>query len=170
MGLLGALRMQVFPLLCPRCGEAMTLIGLITERGSFQRVLEPHPTTTIASARVVHPTKTSINTKSMRSPRATRCPSMSSISGAAGLVGAAFTSPRSCRSLHVDRHRRISRSGTGYRPQRPLQPTGTAPTERICPCRGPLQTAQSPARPVRRNSTRVAKPRWMSYPFIFLYV
>jgi hypothetical protein len=31
---------EVFPLLCPRCGEAMTLIGFITGRGSIQRMLE----------------------------------------------------------------------------------------------------------------------------------
>jgi hypothetical protein len=31
---------EVFPLLCPRCGEAMTLIGFMTDRGSIQRILE----------------------------------------------------------------------------------------------------------------------------------
>ena len=55
MGLLGAPRMQVFPLLCARCGEAMTLIGFITERGSIQRILEhlgePTRPPPIASAR-----------------------------------------------------------------------------------------------------------------------
>jgi hypothetical protein len=75
---------EAFPLLCPRCGEPMTLIGFITERGSIQRILEHlgEPPGHRPSPRpVVHPTKTSIDTKSTRSPRATRCPSMSSISG-----------------------------------------------------------------------------------------
>ena len=47
--------MQVFPLLCARCGEAMTLIGFVTERGSIQRILEhlgePTRPPPIASAR-----------------------------------------------------------------------------------------------------------------------
>jgi hypothetical protein len=46
---------EVFPLLCPRCGEAMALIGFITERGSIQRILEhlgePTRSPLIASAR-----------------------------------------------------------------------------------------------------------------------
>ncbi len=49
-----------------------------------------------------------------------------------------------------ERYRRISRPGTGYRPRSPRQPTGTGPTERICPRRGPVSDRPITARPVRR--------------------
>ena len=47
-----------------------------------------------------------------------------------------------------DQYRRISRPGTGYRPQGP--PTGTAPTERIWPRGRPVSDRPITARPVRR--------------------
>jgi len=41
MGLLGAPRMQVFPLSCPRCGEPMRIIAFVTEVDPIQPILEP---------------------------------------------------------------------------------------------------------------------------------
>ncbi len=39
MGLLGAPRMQVFPLLCPRCGQPMRIIAFVTDSGSITHIL-----------------------------------------------------------------------------------------------------------------------------------
>ena len=39
MGLLGVPRMQVFSLLCPRCGEPMRIIAFVKDVGSIQRIL-----------------------------------------------------------------------------------------------------------------------------------
>jgi hypothetical protein len=39
MGLLPAPRMQVFPLVCSRCGEPMRIIAFGTEVGSVHRIL-----------------------------------------------------------------------------------------------------------------------------------
>jgi hypothetical protein len=39
MGLLGAPRMQTFPLRCPRCGEPMRLIAFVTDSRSITRIL-----------------------------------------------------------------------------------------------------------------------------------
>ncbi len=38
-GLLGAPRMQVFALLCPRCGEPIRIIAFVTDVGSIRRIL-----------------------------------------------------------------------------------------------------------------------------------
>jgi hypothetical protein len=55
LGLLGAPRMQVFPLSCPRCGEPMRIIAFVTEVDSIQRILErlgePIQPLPVASAR-----------------------------------------------------------------------------------------------------------------------
>jgi hypothetical protein len=134
----------------PRCGEAMTLIGFITERGSIQRILEhlgeptrPPPIASWSAPRRLR----SMGSRCVRLERPAAALRTRSVGE---LVGAAFNSPCSCRSLHLDRHRRISRPGTGYRTQSPRQPTGTAPTEHICPRRGPLSDRPITARPVRR--------------------
>jgi len=39
MGLLGAPRMQVFPLVCARCAEPMRIIAFVTDIGSIQPIL-----------------------------------------------------------------------------------------------------------------------------------
>ena len=39
MGLLGAPRMQVFPLVCFRCGEPMRIIAFVAGVASIQRIL-----------------------------------------------------------------------------------------------------------------------------------
>ena len=71
MGLLGAPRMQVFPLSCPRCGEPMGIIAFVTEVGSLKRILEHigDPTTPPPSPLpAVHPTgrRTPISAKLLR--------------------------------------------------------------------------------------------------------
>ena len=73
MGLLGAPRMQVFPLFCPRCGEPMRIIAFVTEVDSIQRILEPlgEPSNPRRlPLPEVHPTgrRTPISAKSLRMP------------------------------------------------------------------------------------------------------
>jgi hypothetical protein len=40
MGLLGAPRMQLFPLSCPSCSAPMRIIAFVTDVGSIQRIFE----------------------------------------------------------------------------------------------------------------------------------
>jgi hypothetical protein len=40
MGLLGAPRMQLFPLSCPRCSAPMRIIAFVTDVGAIQRIFE----------------------------------------------------------------------------------------------------------------------------------
>ena len=73
MGLLGAPRMQVFPLRCPRCREPMRLIAFVTDSGStciLGYLGEPAqaPHITPAARGPLPGRRTPIRAKAIRSP------------------------------------------------------------------------------------------------------
>jgi hypothetical protein len=157
MGLLPAPRMQVFPLVCSRCGEPMRIIAFGTEVGSVHRILahlgEAHPTSAHRPGRPRSSPgrRTSNPAKALTS--ASHHPSMSSISGE--LVGTmplrTFLRANVTQPAPADLCLDIRPSAI-RRPKAPTitrNPAGIGPKASYRPRAGRRITG----RPVRRNSS-----------------